>query len=81
MLKVIAKSHREPSRTFQALIVGVAIGVFASLAIGLWQEVIILYRVVLLVVLSLCLYDSWKLTKYKEKDANDSNDHASDNAR
>jgi hypothetical protein len=52
MLKATIKSNEKPSRTFQALAVGFGIGVFVSLAIGLWQEVTIGCRVALLVVLS-----------------------------
>ena len=81
MVKTTVKAHKEPSRTFQALIVGVAMGVFASLAIGLWQEVTILCRVALLVALgsSFCL--SWELTKCKENDASDGKGCTSDSPR
>jgi hypothetical protein len=81
MLKTLVKPHKEPSKVFQALAVGFAIGVFASLAIGLWQEITILCRVSLLVALGSALYLSWKLTTSKDNYANDSNDCTSDNAR
>jgi uncharacterized membrane protein YoaK (UPF0700 family) len=81
MLKTTVKPHKEPSKIFQALAVGFAIGVFTSLAIGLWQEVTILCRVAFLVVLGLSLYYSWKLTKYKDNYADDGHDCSSDNAR
>jgi hypothetical protein len=79
MLRTIAQSHREPSRAFQALAVGFAIGVFASLAIGLWHEVTTAYKVALLVVLGFSLYFSWELTKPKNDYTDDGSDCPSDN--
>jgi len=79
MSKTIAKSHKEPSRTFQAIVAGFAIGVFASLVIGLWQEVTIICRMILLLVLGVSLYFSWELTKPKNDYPNDGNDCTNNN--
>ena len=79
MLKTIAKSHKDPSRTFQAIVVGFVIGAFASLAIGLWQEVTITCRMTLLLVLGVSLYFSWELTKPKNDYPDDGNDCTNNN--
>lgn len=79
MLRTIAKSHKEPSRTFQAIVVGFAIGVFAALVIGLWQEITITCRMTLLLVLGVSLYFSWELTKPKNDYPNDGNDCTNNN--
>ena len=79
MIKAITKSHKEPSRAFQAIVVGFAIGVFASIAIAHWQGVTLTCRLVLLLVLGVSLHFSWELARPENDYPNDGNDSTNDN--